>query len=255
MRFRAILLLSALVCTIDAQTPPDWLFLRSGAKIQGTFEGGTSQMIHFRSADGTKKDYSRQDIAWINLGISQGTQSTAGSNPSQGVSGGANPASMASCMQGPTADVPANTGSGVPVTQARLTLEFHNCARREVGTPPLVWSPELAARAQNWADHLATQENCHLVHTSNNPYGENLFGGSGGNWTALDAAQDWYSEKKQYHYAVLNQNNWYATGHYTQMIWKNTRAVGMGQAACRRGGIVIAAEYDPPGNYMGEAPY
>lgn len=258
MLFRAILLFAALVCTVDAQTTPDWLFLRSGAKIQGTFEGGNGQLIHFRSADGTTKDYNRQDIAWIMLGAgavatapSPGRQSASPSNPAPDASAG----SLTSCMRGPAPDVPANTGSRVPVDQARLALQFHNCARREVGTPPLVWSPDLAAHAQSWADHLAAQENCNLIHTPNNPNGQNLFGGSGANWTALDASQSWYSEKKNYHYAVINQNNWYPTGHYTQMIWKNTKSVGIGQATCQGGAIVIAAEYNPPGNYMGEAPY
>ena len=259
MRLRVILVLIGLVGTLHAQTSSDWLFLRNGAKIQGTFLAGDTQKIRFRAADGTVKDYPRGDVAWIMLGApanqSPGTNSTATTNPTANPQP-ANPSgSLATCMQGAPPDVPANTGSRVPVDQARLALQFHNCARHEVGTPPLTWSPDLAAHAQAWADHLATQENCNLIHTTNNPYGQNLFGGTGGNWTALYASQDWYGEKKLYHYAVLTQSNWYATGHYTQMIWRSTKSVGLGQATCPGGGIVIAAEYDPPGNMLGEAPY
>ncbi|MBV8632844.1 MAG: hypothetical protein JOZ83_18110 [Silvibacterium sp.] len=252
MFFRTIFLFALLVAGVEPQTSPDWLFLRSGAKIRGTFEGATSQTVQFRFANGTSKAYNRNDIAWINFGVLAAP--TQGTNPGSNQSPEANPGSLSACLQTPPPDIPASTGSRVPLEQARLALQFHNCARSEVGTPPLVWSPEIAARAQSWADHLATQENCNLIHTANNKYGQNLFGGSG-NFTALDASQSWYSEKKQYHYAVLNQDNWYATGHYTQMIWKNTKAIGIGQAACSGGGVVIAAEYDPPGNYMGEAPY
>ena len=96
---------------------------------------------------------------------------------------------------------------------------------------------------------------CQLDHTVDNKYGENLFGGSGTTYTALFASQDWYSEKQKYTYGILTDANWYATGHYTQMVWKNTAQVGIGQANCAGGGSVIAAEYYPPGNYMGEKPY
>jgi pathogenesis-related protein 1 len=256
MLFRTILLLAAVACTLDAQTTSDWLFLSNGAKIQGTFISGDSQKIRFRSADGTTTDYNRADVNWIKLGSaadasSSAAQSPADSNPTPTPQ----PGSVSNCMKDPPPNVPANTGSNVPVDQARLALQFHNCARAEVGTSPLMWSPGLAAHAQTWANHLATQENCKLIHTTNNPYGQNLFSGTGADWTALDAAHNWYNEKKQYHYAVVNQNNWYPTGHYTQMIWSSTTSIGMGQAACPGGGIVIAAEYNPPGNYLGQAPY
>ena len=61
--------------------------------------------------------------------------------------------------------------------------------------------------------------------------------------------------KTEVQHGVLTDANWYATGHYTQMVWKNTAQVGIGQANCAGGGSVIAAEYHPPGNYMGEKPY
>jgi hypothetical protein len=109
--------------------------------------------------------------------------------------------------------------------------------------------------AQNWANHLAKDEGCSLIHSQNNPYGENLFGGPGGPYTALDAAQAWYSEIEKFHYGVLTDANWYPTGHYTQVIWHTTTQVGMGQATCSGGGTVIAAEYNPPGNYIGQKPY
>lgn len=151
--------------------------------------------------------------------------------------------------------VPSDTGSSVPQDQAQLALDFHNKVRQDVGAAPLEWSADLAAYAQQWANHLAADSNCDLEHTPNNVYGENLFGGSGESYTALDASQDWYSESNDYTYGVLTQDNWYATGHYTQMIWSNTTRIGMGMATCNGGGVVIAAEYDPPGNYMGQKPY
>lgn len=157
--------------------------------------------------------------------------------------------------QGVTAAVPSNTGSNVPQAQAQAALDFHNAKRHDVGVPPLQWSATLAAAAQNWANHLASTNHCGLVHTINDRYGENLFGGSGMAYTALDASQDWYNEISKYSYGVVTATNFASTGHYTQMIWSHTTAVGIGQANCPGGATVIVAEYDPPGNYIGQKPY
>lgn len=151
--------------------------------------------------------------------------------------------------------VPASTGSLVIPSDAQRALDFQNAKRHDVGVPPLQWSTQLAAVAQSWANHLASAENCRLVHTTGDRYGENLFGGAGRAYTALDAAQDWYGEIAQFHYGPLTDDNWSAAGHYTQMIWRSTTTVGMGRATCPNGWVVIVAEYDPPGNYIGQTPY
>jgi len=173
-------------------------------------------------------------------------------------SGSASPAApgrVAGSEAGQSTAVPSSTGSRVPPDQAQLALDFQNAKRREVGVPPLQWSADLAASAQSWADHLAADRNCGLEHTANDKYGENLFAGSGRAFTALDASQAWYGEIKDYHYGVLTAANFSKTGHYTQMVWSRTTKVGMGQATCSGGGIAIVAEYDPPGNYIGQKPY
>ncbi len=163
-------------------------------------------------------------------------------------------AAPAAASQAGMPTVPQTTGSAVRTAQAQAALDFHNAKRAEVGTPPLQWSAQLAAVAQTWANHLAKDANCSLQHTRSNTYGENLFGGSGMAYTAVDAANSWYSEKPKYGGGELTNDNWAASGHYTQMVWRNTTQVGMGQATCN-GAIVIVAEYDPAGNYMGEKAY
>jgi pathogenesis-related protein 1 len=147
------------------------------------------------------------------------------------------------------------TNSHVNLQDAQQALDLQNAKRHDVGVPPLTWSTDLAAVAQKWADHLAADQACDLVHTQGGPYGENLFGGSGRVFTAVDAVNDWYSEISKFHYAPLADNTWFDSGHYTQMIWRNTTKVGMGRATCPSGRVVIVAEYDPPGNYMGQKPY
>src|SRR5258708_1236388 len=155
--------------------------------------------------------------------------------------------------------VPSQTGSKVSQQDAQAALDFHNKARNDVGSPPLEWSKELAKYAQAWADQLV-KENCKLKHRPHEGawkqiHGENIFWGSADSYTARDASEDWYSEIKDYKHGPLTGSNWYATGHYTQMVWKSTTKVGIGQAVCKDGAIIIVGNYDPPGNYLGEKAY
>jgi uncharacterized protein YkwD len=155
--------------------------------------------------------------------------------------------------------VPGVTGSKISKSEAQLALDHHNKVRTDVGAPALQWSAELSKFAQEWADHLAS-DNCNMEHRPRSgqwtqKYGENIFWGSGSSYTPLDASKSWYDEIKDYTYGPVSGSNWYKTGHYTQMVWKNTTKVGIGVAKCSDGGIIIVANYDPPGNYMGEKPY
>ena len=160
-----------------------------------------------------------------------------------------------------TQNIIDKTGSKISSQDARAILDHHNKIRNDLHIPLLSWSADLAAYAQDWADSLATSYNCKLIHRKNQEgnareYGENLYwGSSGGSIKPIDASLAWYSEIQQYTYAKLDENNWHNTAHYTQMIWKNTKEVGVGIATCPAGGVIIVANYNPPGNYMGEYPY
>jgi uncharacterized protein YkwD len=155
--------------------------------------------------------------------------------------------------------VPDFIGSKVSKLQAQEALDFHNKVRADVKVKPVEWSADLAKYAQEWADHLAS-EGCDMQHRPNSgkwaqKYGENIFWGMGKDYSAKDASESWYSEIKDYVHGVLNNSNWYNTGHYTQMVWYNTTYVGIAIARCADGGIIIVANYNPPGNYMGEKAY
>jgi pathogenesis-related protein 1 len=64
----------------------------------------------------------------------------------------------------------------------------------------------------------------------------------------------WESEKKYYSGGALNFSNWHDSGHYTQVVWKDTKEVGCAKAECK-GIIIVVCNYDPPGNVLGEKPY
>jgi pathogenesis-related protein 1 len=130
---------------------------------------------------------------------------------------------------------------------------YHNKVRADVGVGPLQWSPALANYAQEWADHLATTT-CTMKHRTEPLYGENLFQATAGAYTAVDGAKAWESEKKDFHGSALTQANAQAVGHYTQMVWRDTRMLGCGEAVCNAL-LLVTCNYDPPGNVLGRKPF
>ena len=132
-------------------------------------------------------------------------------------------------------------------------MAYHNKVRRDVGVGPLQWSPTLAEYAGEWADRLA-KTSCRMKHRSAGKFGENLYTGTAGHFTAVDAAKAWESEKKLYAGGVLTKENWYPAGHYTQMVWRKTSRLGCGESICK-GMLMVVCNYDPPGNFIGQSPY
>ncbi|MBL7990862.1 MAG: hypothetical protein JNN25_05455 [Candidatus Kapabacteria bacterium] len=147
----------------------------------------------------------------------------------------------------------------VSADEAQRIVDYHNTVRKEVGAPPVEWSPELAAFAQEWANYIAAN-GCAMQHRPISgkwaqKYGENVFWGAGKAYTVIDAAQSWYGEKKFWKGGKLSNRNWSKSGHYTQMVWAATMKIGVGKAVCKNGATIIVANYDPRGNMMGEKPY
>lgn len=146
------------------------------------------------------------------------------------------------------------TGSNVSAEDARIIVEHHNMARKEVGVQPLAWSDTLAEYAQEWADSLA--KDCSFRHRQHGEYGENIYSASSSaSFQPLKASQAWYAEKQRFTYAKIGEPGTARAMHYTQMIWKNTTEVGVGMAVCANGAVIVVANYNPPGNYTGEPPY
>jgi pathogenesis-related protein 1 len=150
-----------------------------------------------------------------------------------------------------TAQAPAVTG--LSPQDADAVTAYHNRVRAEVGVEPLRWSPTIAAYAQQWADQLAAGD-CQIIHRSTNDYGENLAQGASGNYSALDAVKTWEGEKKHYRGGALSADNWERSGHYTQVVWRQTRELGCGRAVCKNN-VIVVCNYDPRGNILGRKPY
>ena len=137
------------------------------------------------------------------------------------------------------------------VNQSEI-LAAHNKYRREVGVPGLVWSDTIAASARQWADHLAATRS--FKHSSSG-YGENIWSGTTGSFSQTDMVDRWGSEQQYFVAGGSFPNVCRGTcGHYTQIIWRHTTAIGCGLAT-DGGRDYLVCQYNPPGNYRGQKPY
>lgn len=80
-------------------------------------------------------------------------------------------------------------------------------------------------------------------------YGENLY------FCSEDVKGDhpayrWYREIKDYDFKKSEPIK--GTGHFTQLIWKGSKEMGVAVAKAKSGKIYVVAVYYPPGNYIGE---
>lgn len=154
-----------------------------------------------------------------------------------------------------------STGSNFTSKEATEFLAHHNLARKEFNIPPLEWDASISSYAQEWAEYLASKKRCRMIHRdelNKNPknFGENLFWVSeGSDFTPVNASALWYDEKSIFEKNNYRFNESSEMGHYTQMIWKNTTHVGAGYATCPSGAIIVVANYNPPGNYIGSDPF
>ncbi|KAE8008207.1 hypothetical protein FH972_004744 [Carpinus fangiana] len=134
-------------------------------------------------------------------------------------------------------------------------LNGHNKARAEVGhgVGPLKWNYTLAAYAQAYANKRIPD--CNLEHSNymDTGYGECIAEGYD-QLSALDAVKAWVSEKPYYNYKY-NKCVGGECGHYTQVIWRDTKYLGCARAKCHNGWMFVTCNYYPSGNYYGERPY
>jgi pathogenesis-related protein 1 len=126
----------------------------------------------------------------------------------------------------------------------------HNSVRASIAVRPLAWSDKLAARAQEWAATLLARGE--FIHRPKSPYGENLFEINGAPATPEGVVEAWASESGDYDHATNKCRK--VCGHYTQLVWAATKAVGCGVARNQRREVWVC-NYDPPGNYVGKRPY
>lgn len=133
---------------------------------------------------------------------------------------------------------------------AEEMVRAHNSVRAGVGSDPLTWSEQLAGSAQEWANTLVRRGQ--FAHRPNSNYGENLYEITGGFASAEDVVDAWAGESRDYSYRSNSCRG--VCGHYTQIVWADTRRVGCAVAR-GHGREIWVCEYDPPGNWVGRRPW
>jgi hypothetical protein len=143
---------------------------------------------------------------------------------------------------------------------ARELLAQHNRARDEAGVPRLAWSSKLAGEAQAWAERLAREGRMyHSTNEQSGNAGENLWMGSAGYYGPERMIGAFVDEKRFYRHQPFSgqastTGNWHDIGHYTQVVWRDTREVGCAIARGQRDDFLVC-RYWPAGNWMGQLAY
>lgn len=131
-------------------------------------------------------------------------------------------------------------------------LKTHNDLRSKHLSPSLKLNKDLNQIAQKYAEKIARSNN--FAHSDNeykgDPLGENLYMCGGYKITGKEMSQAWYNEIKDYDFKRGAPSS--GTGHFTQLIWADSKEVGFGFAKAKDGSYYGVANYYPAGNYQGE---
>jgi hypothetical protein len=171
-------------------------------------------------------------------------------------------------------------------------LKAHNDYRSKHGVPPLALDPtvnlrptkpdvlkefiylkiQVTAIAENWAKTLAARNS--FFHSGTQGYGENLYASWGTQVTGKIPVDSFYAEIKDYNFNApgfsmktgqLQLQYLFriliqlfichgVSGHFTQVVWKSSKLMGVGVAKGSNGVTYVVVNYYPPGNYYGQFP-
>ncbi len=145
-----------------------------------------------------------------------------------------------------------------------VSLKKHNQYRQKHNSGNLIWDDNLEKTAQNWANNLAQTGNfAHSTSKQRNGAGENLYvyyttaNTAGTGFLGEQAVKSWYEEIKDYDFN--NPQFSLATGHFTQVVWKNSKNLGCATAQGTKNmegklynAFYVVCQYNPPGNVQGQ---
>jgi len=150
--------------------------------------------------------------------------------------------------------------AGVPDTvMAPRSLAAHNAERASLSLPPLRWNCHLEQDASEWAQALLRQGAlAHADAGTRKGIGENLWMGTSGRWPLEQMIGRFIEEKQQYRHGrfpdVSVTGNGADVGHYSQIVWRDTREVGCALARDSARDVLVCRYY-PAGNVQGRVPF
>ena len=165
----------------------------------------------------------------------------------------------ASAQSDPPASMPEIPHTQPPASEAERLLVVHNAERSRLGLPPLAWNASLARDAGDYAKVLLSRGQLqHASQSDRKGKGENLWMGTAGAWKS-DAMVGMFLDERRYFRAaafpdVSLTGNWSDVGHYTQIVWRETKEVGCA-IDTGNGMDVLVCRYSPAGNVFGQSPF
>ncbi|SJX64801.1 related to fruiting body protein SC7 precursor [Sporisorium reilianum f. sp. reilianum] len=145
---------------------------------------------------------------------------------------------------------------------SKIALDLHNAERARYGLPLLQWNAELANMASCWADlkayghsedHFCASGENIAMGLGNPCYSNPMEGMKNAVYSFLDEDRNW----------AQNPHMTEANGHWTQIVWKETRFVGCAVSQRKdfmdgydpnddQASMYVVCEYYPPGNVEGQ---
>jgi uncharacterized protein YkwD len=134
---------------------------------------------------------------------------------------------------------------------ALSAIKRHNVVRACHNANPLMFNCEIMKISQDYSQYLATQVGG-LQHSGTKFHGEwmgeNLayMGGSNLNINGETPTNMWYNEISSYNFNNPGFSS--GTGHFTQVVWKNSKEFGIG-LYCQNNKCFMTGNYYPGGNF------
>lgn len=144
---------------------------------------------------------------------------------------------------------------------SKIALDLHNAERARYGLQPLQWNVELANMASCWADlkayghsedHFAASGENIAVGLGDPCYTDPMEGMKNAVYSFLDEDRNWARNPH------MSEDN----GHWTQIVWKQTRFIGCAVSQRQhfmpesmqedKASMYVVCEYYPPGNVEGQ---
>jgi len=152
-------------------------------------------------------------------------------------------------------------------------LQRHNLLRSGVDPTAtnmqhMIWDTDLEIQAQIWTSYCTFEHGGHDGFGDYATVGQNLFskhGANVNNKAGVNGPMTAWGEDEQanYNYDAMSCSGG-SCGHFTQMVWDTTFAVGCGRNYCPDGVYdsgsdsfrwIVACHYGPAGNAQGASPY
>ena len=167
-----------------------------------------------------------------------------------------------SCLEFKNVDPIESTQPKISITKSFTSLEeaeenkiksnlfkLHNKLRQQYNSPPLTQNNELNEKADEYALNIIQNKNDDENIYSGKIYGENIIITNTKDENLIFSK--WEEEAKSYDFTKNKLVK--EASHFTQIIWKETKQIGIGFSSDEdKKKYCVVVLFDPPGNTLGE---